>query len=126
MIILVLNFLHHSYAVLESDLVCDPHFCGGSIAHAVMVENINLLLIQRIFKGDTELVELIRELGGVDFTLSVIIHRINHLYLSFRFYCCKTNRPNITQIIVDTVLLTDRLWQYTFHARPAIHESRVP
>ena len=52
---------------------------------------------QRIFKGDTELVELVRELGGVDFALSVIVHRINHLYLSFRFYCCKTNRPNFTK-----------------------------
>lgn len=71
MIVLVLNFLHHSYAVLESDLVCDPHFCGGSIAHAVqyLVKYIDLLLVQRIFKRYAELVKLIGELGGVDLTL---------------------------------------------------------
>ena len=52
MIILVLYFLHHSYAVLESDLVCDPHFCGGSIAHAVEypVEYINLPELMAMFK----------------------------------------------------------------------------
>ena len=53
------------------------------------MEHINLLLTQLIFKGDTELVELIGELSGVDFTLSVIVHRINHLYMSFRLLSYK-------------------------------------
>ena len=99
LIISVLNFLHHSCTVLEADLVCSSHLSGGSLAHAVeyLVEYVNLLLTQRIFKRYTELVELVRKLSGVNLTLSVIVHRINHLYLSFRFYCCKTNRPNITK-----------------------------
>ena len=55
-IILVLNFLQQSHAVLEADLVCNPRFSGNCIAHAVkyLVEYINLFLAQRIFKGDTE------------------------------------------------------------------------
>ena len=36
----------------------------------------------------------------MNLALSVIVHRINHLYLSFRFYCCKTNRPNFTTLEV--------------------------
>ena len=99
MIVSVLNLLHHSCTVLEADLVGSSHLGGGSLAHAVeeLVKHINLLLTQRILKVDTELVELVRKLSGVDLTLSVIVHRINHLYSSFRFYCCKTNRPNITK-----------------------------
>lgn len=56
MIILVLNFLHHSRYVLEADLVCSPHRSGSGIAHAVedFVEYTNLLLAQRVFKGDAE------------------------------------------------------------------------
>lgn len=34
-IISVLNLLHHSRTVLETDLVCGMHFISGSIAHAV-------------------------------------------------------------------------------------------
>ena len=98
-IISVLNLLHHVSSVLEADLVSNSHLSGGSIAHAVkyLVEYIDLFLTQRIFKRYTELVKLVRKLSGVDFTLSVTQHRINHLYLSFRFYCCKTNRPNFTK-----------------------------
>ena len=94
-IISVLNLLHHSRTVLETDLVSSSHLSGGSIARAVkyLVEYIDLFLTQRIFKRYAELVKLI----GVNLTLSVIVHRIDHLYLSFRFYRCKTNRPNFTK-----------------------------
>ena len=93
-IISVLNLLHHSRTILETDLVSSSHLSGGSIARAVkyLVEYIDLFLTQRIFKRYAELVKLI----GVNLTLSVIVHRIDHLYLSFRFYC-KTNRPNFTK-----------------------------
>ena len=93
-IISVLNLLHHSRTILETDLVSNSHLSGGSIARAVkyLVEYIDLFLTQRIFKRYAELVKLI----GVNLTLSVIVHRIDHLYLSFRFYC-KTNRPNFTK-----------------------------
>ena len=72
-IISVLNLLHHSCTVLEADFVGNFHLSGRSLTHAVkeIVKHINLLLTQRIFKGDTDLVELIREFGGVDFTLAV-------------------------------------------------------
>jgi len=68
MIILVLNFLHHSYAVLESDLVRSAHLSSGSIAQAVqyLMEHIYLLLAQRVFKRYTEIVKLIGELSGVN------------------------------------------------------------
>ena len=49
----VLNFLHYSRTVLETDLVCGTHFIsGGSLAHAVeyLVEYIDLFLAQQIFK----------------------------------------------------------------------------
>ena len=94
-IISVLNLLHHSRTVLETDIVSSSHLSGGSIARAVkyLVEYIDLFLTQRIFKWYAELVKLI----GVNLTLSVIVHRIDHLYLSFRFYRCKTNRPNFTK-----------------------------
>ena len=72
------------------------------------MEQDDLILTQRIFKGYAELAPLIRELSSVYLALSVTQHRIDHLYLSFRFYYCKTNRPNITQIIVVKVLLTAR------------------
>ena len=93
------NLSHHSRTVLKSDLIGSSHLSSSGIAHAVeeLVKHINLLLTQRILKVDTELVELVRKLSGVDLTLPVIVHRINHLYSSFRFYCCKTNRPNITK-----------------------------
>ena len=63
MIVSVLNLLHHSRTVLEADLVGSSHLSGGSLTHTVqyLVKHINLLLTQRIFKGDTELVELIGE-----------------------------------------------------------------
>ena len=97
-IISVLNLLHHSRTILETDLVSSSHLSGGSIARAVkyLVEYIDLFLTQRIFKRYAELVKLIRELNGVNITLSIIIHHINRLHLSFRFYC-KTNRPNFTK-----------------------------
>ena len=77
-IISVLNLLYHSRTVLEANLVSNSHLSGGSIAHVVekLVKHINLLLTQRIFKRYTELVELVRKLRGVDFTLSVIVYRI--------------------------------------------------
>ena len=94
-IISVLNLLHHSRTVLETAIVSSSHLSGGSISRAVkyLVEYIDLFLTQRIFKRYAELVKLI----GVNLTLSVIVHRIDHLYLSFRFYYCKTNRPNFTK-----------------------------
>ena len=76
-----------------------------------LVKYIDLLLAQRIFKRYAEFIELIGELGGVDFTLSVIIHRINHLYLSFRFYCCKTNRPNFTKLLLLRCCLRHAVWK---------------
>ena len=82
-IVSVLNLLHHSCTVLEADLVGSSHLGGGSLAHAVeeLVEHINLLLIQRILKGDTELVELVRELSRVDFALAVVVKCIDHSIL---------------------------------------------
>jgi len=72
----VLNLPHHSYTVLEADLVGSSHLSGGGIAHAVeeLVKHINLLLTQRILKGNTELIELVRELSGLNITLSVIMN----------------------------------------------------
>ena len=63
MIILVLNFLHHSSSVLEADLVCNSHFSGGGLAHTVeeFVEHIYLFLAQRLLKRDTELAEIVRK-----------------------------------------------------------------
>ena len=67
---------HHLGTVLETDFVSSSHFSSGSIAHAVeyLVEHINLLLTQRILKGNTELVELVRELSGLNIALSVIMN----------------------------------------------------
>ena len=72
MIISVLNFLHHSHTVLEADLAGSSHFSVGSLAHTVknLMKHINLLLTERIFKGDTKPVELVREFGGVNLTLT--------------------------------------------------------
>ena len=72
----VLNLLHHSCTVLEADLAGSSHLSGGGIAHAVeeLVKHINLLLTQRILKGNTELALLIRELSGVNLALSVIMN----------------------------------------------------
>ena len=69
--ILVLNLLHHSRTILEANLVGSSHLSGGCITHAVQypVKHINLILVKRIFKGDTELVKLIGELGGVNIAL---------------------------------------------------------
>ena len=65
-IISVLNFLHHSRTVLETDLVSNSHLSGGSIAHAVkyLVKYIDLFLTQRIFKRYKEIVEHVRKLRG--------------------------------------------------------------
>ena len=78
---LVQNFTHQSHTVLEADLVCSSHLCGGGITHAVkyLVEYIDLFLAQRVFKGDTELVKLVGELGGVNIALPIVVQRINHL-----------------------------------------------
>ena len=85
-IISVLNFLHHSCTVLETDLACNSHLSGGGLAHAVeeLVEGGELCFGQRLLERNTENVEFVGELGGVDFTLSATQHHINHLYLSFR------------------------------------------
>ena len=79
--------MHHGRTVLEADFVGSSHLSSGSLAHAVeyLVEYIDLLLAQRVFKGYAELAPLARELSGMYLALSIIIHRINHLYLSFRF-----------------------------------------
>ena len=60
MIILVLNFRHLGRSVLEADLVRSSHLGSDGIAYTVEdhVEYINLLLVQRIFNGNTELVKL--------------------------------------------------------------------
>ena len=54
MIISVLYFLHHSRIVLDPDLISSSHLSSGSLAHTVknLVEYINLLLAQRLLKGD--------------------------------------------------------------------------
>ena len=72
---LFLDFLHQCHAVLKADFICSPHLSGGGIAHAVedLVEYINLLLAQSIFKGDTELVKLVRELGRVNISLAEVV-----------------------------------------------------
>ena len=86
------NLSHHCRSVLEADLVSSPHFSGRCIAHAVedFVEYINLLLSQRILKGNTELVELVRELGGVNITHTEVVNHINHCKHPFGIYlaCC--------------------------------------
>ena len=85
-IISVLNLLYHSRTVLEADLVGSSHLSSGSIAHAVeeLVKYVNLLLTQRILKGYAELALLIRELGGVNITLAVVVNHIDHRYISFQ------------------------------------------
>jgi hypothetical protein len=63
---LFLNLTHKSHTVLEADLIGSSHFSGGGIAHAVeyLMEYIDLFLTQRVFKGNTELVEIVRKLIG--------------------------------------------------------------
>ena len=89
---LFLKLLHQRNSVLKADLVCSPHLSSGGIAHAVedFVEYINLLLAQRILKGNAELVKLVRELGGVNITLSEVVKHINHCKHPFGYYlaCC--------------------------------------
>ena len=94
-----MNFLHHSRTVLAAGLVCSSHLSGGSFAHAIeeLVESGELFVCQGLLKGYAELAPLVRELSGVYLALSVIVHRINHLYTSFRFYWCKTNCPNFAK-----------------------------
>ena len=60
-IISVLNLLHHSCTVLEADFVGCSHLSSGSIAHAVkyLVEYINLLLAELVFKRYAKSIELI-------------------------------------------------------------------
>lgn len=60
------------------------------------MESDKLCFGQGLLKWDAEFVEIVRELSGVNIALSVVVHRINHLYSSFRLYC-KTNRPNFTK-----------------------------
>ena len=86
---LLLNLSHHRNAILEADLVSSSHLSGGSLAHTVkyLVEYINLLLAQRIFKRYAELVELVREISGVDIALSVVVKCIDYHYTSsFQVY----------------------------------------
>ena len=61
LVVLLQYFSHKNNAVLKASLVCSSHFSGGSIAHAVkyLVEHINLLLTQRIFKRYAELIEIV-------------------------------------------------------------------
>ena len=60
---LLLKLPHHRCTVLEAHLIRSSHFRGGCLAHAVkyLVEYIDLLLAQRIFKRYAELVKLIGE-----------------------------------------------------------------
>ena len=85
-IISVLYFLHQSCTDLEADLVSSSHLGDGGIAYAVkyLVEHINLLLAQRIFKRYAELVKLVRELSGVNIAHTEVINHINHRYMSFQ------------------------------------------
>ena len=80
MIVLELNLSHQCHTVLEADLVRFSHFSGGGIAHTVkyLVEYINLLLAQRLFKRDTELVKLVRELRSVNIACTKgVNHSVN-------------------------------------------------
>ena len=84
MIVLLLNLTHQSHAVLEADLIGNSHLIGDGIAYTVeyLVEYINLLLVQRIFKGDTELVKLVRKLGDVNIALPIVVQRNNHFSIA--------------------------------------------
>ena len=94
MYVLVLNLLDHVSTVFEAELICRSHFSGSSLAHAVeyLMEYIDLFLAQRIFKRYTELVEIVRKLGGVNITLALVVNHINHRYISFQiqYYRKKT------------------------------------
>ncbi len=83
---LLLNLSHQSHPVLETDFVSNSHLSGGGIAHAVqyLVEYFDLVLAQRIFKRNTQLVELVRELSGVNITLAIVVKCIDHHNPSFR------------------------------------------
>ena len=86
-LVCLLHYLtHHLGTVLEADLVGSSHLSGGSLAHAVqyLVEYINLLLAQRIFKRNAELALLVRELGRVNITLAVVVKCIDHRTISFQ------------------------------------------
>lgn len=86
---LLLNLSHHRSTVLESDLVCSSHLSGGSLAHAVeeLVEGGELYFGQRLLEWNTESVELVRELSGVNIALAVIVKCIDHHYTSsFQVY----------------------------------------
>ncbi len=60
------------------------------------MECINLLLTQRIFKGDTELVKLVRKLSGVNVPLSVVVKCINRPIN--KYYVDKVDYPKLNQI----------------------------
>ena len=91
MIMLVMNLLYYSRTILETDLVCKSHLSDGCFAHAVeeLVEGGEMYFCQGLLKGYAQLVEIVRKLGGMNIALSIVVHDINHLYLSFRFYSVK-------------------------------------
>ena len=94
MYVLVLNLLDHVSTVFEAELVGNSHLSGSSLAHAVeyLVESSELFFCQRLLKGDTELVEIVRKLGGVNITLALVVNHINHRYISYQiqYYRKKT------------------------------------
>ena len=89
---LFLNFLHQRNAVLKACLISSPHLGGGGIAHAVeyLVKHIDLLLAQRVFKRNTQLVKLVRELSGVNIPHTEVVNHINHCKHPFGYFlaCC--------------------------------------
>ena len=86
------DFCNKLYSIFKSDLVRSSHLSGGSIAHAVenFVEYFDLLLAQRIFKRNAELVKFVRELGGVNIPHTEVVNHINHCKHPFGNYsaCC--------------------------------------
>ncbi len=64
------NLFHQSHTVLEADLVSSSHLSGSSIAHAVeeLAKCSELFFGQRLLKGYTQLVKLVRELSRVNIT----------------------------------------------------------
>ena len=90
--ILSRDFHHQHHSVLKSDLVNSSHFSSGGITHAVkyLVKHMDLFLDQRIFKGDTEFIILVGELGRVNSPHTEVLNHINHCKHTFGNYlaCC--------------------------------------
>ena len=85
-LLLSLDFLNQSCTIFEADLVSSSHLSSGSLTHAVeeIVEGCELCFGQRFLERNTESIELVRELGGVNIALSVVVKCINHRTISFQ------------------------------------------